>query len=194
MYHIRKVLLGLALSALAGAFGCASEPPEPAETEHSETVTAKVVAVDPEARLLELQGPHNVVTIEVPESVHDLETIAVGDEVAVTYYVGVAAVFAGKTKEGDEPDREVEVRAGSVTAPPGTAPGRAVGRSVTAKVTIQSVDKEFQTVTFTGPRGLTRVVGVNDPKMQTFAAKLKPGDQVEITYYEALAARVVPKP
>lgn len=190
----RTMLAGVLLGLIASAWGCAAEPPQPVERQVSETLTAKVVALDPEARLLELQGPFNTVTIEVPADVHDFKSINVGDEVEVTYYIGLAAVFADKSANGDAArDEEVAVQSGSAATPPGTPPGRAVGRSVTARVTIQSVDKEFHTVTFTGPRGLTRVIGVKDPKMQTFAEQLKPGDQVDITYYEALAARVIPQ-
>ncbi|HKQ80801.1 MAG TPA: hypothetical protein VJS42_01275 [Steroidobacteraceae bacterium] len=172
---------------------CASEPPEPAMAQKTETVTAKVVAVDTDKRLLMLQGPEDVVPIEVPESVSNLESVKVGDELAVTYYAGVAAVFAEQTRGGNSSDnKDVLVTTGAVNTPAGVPPGRAVGKAVTARVKIQTIDRDFQTVTFTGPSGMTRMVGVNDPKMQAFVAKLKPGDEVDVTYYEALAARVVP--
>jgi len=189
---LARWLATLALSTTALS-GCAT-PPEPSSVEKSETVTAKVVSVDPSTRLLELQGPNKVVTIEVPESVNNLKSIKAGDEVAVTYYRALAAVFAGKSKDNVASETgQASVQSATASTPPGAPPGRAVGKAVTARVTIQAVDKEFQTVTFTGPRGLTRVVGVNDSQMQAFAARLKPGDQVDLTYYEALAARVVPK-
>lgn len=178
---------------LAVLSACASEPPPPTVAQKTQTVTAKVLAVDTQERLLVLQGPEEQVTIEVPQSVKNLESVKVGDALEVTYYVGVAAVFASQSQPAEGFDkRDVTVRSGAVNTPEGTPPGRAVGHAVTARVTIQSVDREFQTVTFKGPRGMTRIVGVNDPKMQTFVSQLKPGDDVDLTYYEALAARVIP--
>jgi len=48
-------------------------------------------------------------------------------------------------------------------------------------------------VTFIGPSGLSRTVDVVDPKAQQFIAQLKKGDEVELTYVEALAVTVEPK-
>jgi hypothetical protein len=170
--------------------GCASEPPAPATAQQTLTVTAKVLAVDTDARLLVLQGKEDVVTIEVPESVSNLASIKVGDQLAVTYYSGLAAVFASKS-QGDD-DKNLAIESASANSPPGAPPGRARGHAVTARVKIKSIDRDFQTVTFMGPRGLERTVGVNDPKMQAFVAQLKAGDEVDLTYFEAVAAQVVP--
>jgi len=40
---------------------------------------------------------------------------------------------------------------------------------------------------------MTRTVDVVDPKAQKFIAELKKGDEVELTYVEALAVTVEPK-
>jgi hypothetical protein len=49
-------------------------------------------------------------------------------------------------------------------------------------------------VTFTGPNRVTRTVEVRDPAMHDFARGLRPGDEVEIEYLEALAVSVEPAP
>jgi hypothetical protein len=60
-------------------------------------------------------------------------------------------------------------------------------------VVIESVDNKTHSVTFTGPSGLSRTVDVVDPKAQKFISELKKGDEVELTYVEALAVTVEPK-
>jgi hypothetical protein len=47
-------------------------------------------------------------------------------------------------------------------------------------------------VTFTGPDGYARVLPVKDPAAKKFVATLKEGDQVDLTYTEALAVSVEP--
>jgi hypothetical protein len=41
---------------------------------------------------------------------------------------------------------------------------------------------------------MSRTVDVKDPKAQKFISTLKKGDQVQLTYVEALAVTVEPKP
>ena len=58
-------------------------------------------------------------------------------------------------------------------------------------VTITAIDEKVPTVTFKGPKGNTRTIKVKDP------AKLKGvkvGDQVELTYTQAIALSVEKAP
>ena len=77
--------------------------------------------------------------------------------------------------------------------PEGGQPGAAVGNMVTTTVVIEGVDRSTNSVTFTGPSGMTRTVDVKDPKAQKFIGTLKKGDEVELTYTEALAVTVEPQ-
>jgi nucleoid DNA-binding protein len=47
-------------------------------------------------------------------------------------------------------------------------------------------------VHFKGPLGKTRVVKAMKPEFQAMLKKLKPGDQVTLTYFEAMAVSVKP--
>ena len=47
-------------------------------------------------------------------------------------------------------------------------------------------------LTFSGADGLVRATHIKDPKGQQFAGTLKQGDQVDLTYTEALAVSVEP--
>jgi hypothetical protein len=72
-------------------------------------------------------------------------------------------------------------------------PGAAVANQITTTVVIEGVDRETHSVTFVGPAGLTRTVDVVDPKAQQFISTLQKGDEVELTYIEALAVTVEPQ-
>jgi hypothetical protein len=105
----------------------------------------------------------------------------------VSYYSALAAEF----KKPGEGVQGVQVDAASGRAPAGERPAAATGKQVTATIVIDSVDAAENTVTFTGPRGLRTVV-VESPQGQEFIKQLKKGDEVELTYTEALAISVEP--
>jgi hypothetical protein len=88
----------------------------------------------------------------------------------------------------------LDTSTGTARMPEGSGrPGAAVANKVKTTVVIESVDTSTNSVTFTGPSGLSRTVDVVDPKAQKFIAELKKGDEVELTYVEALAVTVEPK-
>ena len=59
-------------------------------------------------------------------------------------------------------------------------------------VRITNVDKKNNIVSFYGSDGLARVLPVHTPQGQQFIADLKAGDEVELTYTEAVAMSVEP--
>ena len=181
------------LTALAAlAFGNALAQPAPVSTEKVHTISATVVRVDAKQRLVELKKDKEVRTIEVPAEVRNFDKIQVGDEVVVTYYEGLAAEF--KKKGTGTPVGTVDASTGSARMPEGSGkPGAAVANRVKATVVIESVDNAKHSVTFTGPAGMQRTLDVVDPKAQKFISELKKGDEVELTYAEALAVTVEPK-
>ena len=178
----------LAAFVFAGAFA----QPAPVQTEKVQTISATVARIDAKQRLVELKKGDEVRTIQVPAEVRNFDKIKVGDEVAVTYYEGLAAEF--KKKGTGTPIGTVDATTGTARMPEGSGrPGAAVGNKVKTTVVIESVDNSAHSVTFTGPAGMTRTVDVVDPKAQKFIAELKKGDEVELTYVEALAVTVEPK-
>ena len=65
-------------------------------------------------------------------------------------------------------------------------------RQVTATVQILQVDPAKHTVMIKGPDGFMRTVTVQDPEMAGKLNQLKPGDDIQLTYTEAIAASVQP--
>jgi hypothetical protein len=181
--------IAASLLTAATLAGCASEPPEPAIRDAMIQKTATVESVHLPTRMVALRLEDGTTTsVQVGPTVQNLDQVQVGDQVVVSYYEGLAAQVKkpGEGVEGVEETGEV------VTARPGERPAGAVGATIRTTVKIESVDKSTDTVTFKRPDGLTRSLAVESPEGKEFIRKLKPGDEVEVTYTEAIAIEVKP--
>ncbi len=165
--------------------------PEPVTVEKQHTVSATVVAIDPATRTVELSKDNERTTIQVSPEVRNFDRIKVGDEVVATYYTGLAAEF--KKKGESNTVGIVDATTGTARLPEGGQPGGAIANKVRTTVVIESVDPHAHSVTFAGPSGMIRTVDVVDPAARQFISKLKHGDEVELTYVEALAVTLEPK-
>jgi hypothetical protein len=179
-----------ALCAFA-ASNLSAQAPEPIQKGELATVSATVESIDVDKRLVELRNGNDRRTVQLPDGVRNLEQIKVGDEVTVQYYEGLGAQF--KKKGESKTVGMVDVQKDTQRAAPGAKPGGMVANTVTTTVVIEAVDRPGNSVTFTGPAGMTRTVDVIDPSAQQFISTLKKGDEVELTYTEALAVTVEPK-
>jgi hypothetical protein len=152
------------------------------------TMTATVEAIDQATRMVTLRGPDGSFTLQAGEHVRNLSQVKVGDKVTVEYYEGLIAELL---PPGTAPS-EMKVAEGITRAPVGGTPAGAMGKAVTATVVIEHVDALRNTVFFKGPLGKTRVVKAVKPEFQAMLRKLKPGDKVNLTYFEAIAVSVKP--
>jgi hypothetical protein len=151
--------------------------------ENMKTVTATVESIDLATRAVTLKGPDGqVMGLKVGEEVKNLPQVKVGDKVAVTYYESIAAQII---KPGTGPASGAQQAV--ATAKPGEKPAGAMVQQVTVVATIEAIDKATQYVTLKGPEGKTVEVKVNNPKN---LEGVKVGDEVAITYTEALAISV----
>lgn len=152
-------------------------------------VTASVEAVDMATRMVTLVRPDGKsVVVQAGEQVRNLAQVKVGDKVTVEYYEGLAAEIAPPGTALNK----VEVTDVMARAPLGERPAGAVGEAITAMVVIEYVDTLRNVVRFTGPLGKTRIIKVVQPQFRAMLKTLKPGDQVALTYFEALAVNVKP--
>ena len=111
-----------------------------------------------------------------------LREIQVGDTVAATYYVSVAAELRPPTaEEGKEP---LVILKDTAKAPPGTSPAGGGLRQLKAVCTIEGLDRPTETVTLKGPLGRYVSVRTADPAN---LPHLRIGDTVLVTYTEAPA-------
>jgi hypothetical protein len=189
MTQFHAYLAGLAamLSACAAPTPPAP-PPEPRSVAREQQVVATVESVNQGTREVVLRGPEgNRVTVTAGPEVRNLAQVRPGDRVVVTYGQALAVAMAPPGTE-----QPVQVTAGAAGAQPGQSPAGVAGQQVRARVRVVAVNPETAWVTFVGPRGVQRMVTPRDPGMADFARRLRPGDDVDLTYTEAVAVRVEP--
>jgi len=179
----------VAFAAALVLAACAAPPPKPVTRDSLVQKTATVESINLPSRLVTLRGEEGGgFTVVVDPSVKNLDQVKVGDKLVVSYYEGLAA----EVKKPGEGVEGVETEVSAVKAPPGSKPGGGAGVTMRTTVTIESVDTSFNTVTFKRSDGMSRTVAIQTPEGQKFARGLKKGDQVEITYTEAVAMEVKP--
>lgn len=179
------------IAAVAGTLlfaGCASSPPEPLNIENKVEASATVTKIDLPKRLLTLKpDAGEEVTMAVPQEAVNLPQVKVGDRVTVTY---IEAIGANMRKPGDSTQETIDLGAG--VAEEGQKPAGAIAAVQTLPVTIVSVDAKTHTVKFYGSDKDVRSITVQNPKAKEYVAKLKAGDEVIVTYSEAIALEVKP--
>jgi hypothetical protein len=146
-------------------------------------VTATVEAVDLTSRVVTLKGPKgNVFDLKVGEQAKNLPQVKVGDQVVAAYYESIVVQLAKPGAPGGATASQA-----MDTAKAGAMPGGVVANRVTVTATIMDISPKKTFVTLKGPGGKTMDVKVRDPKN---LEGVKTGDQLEITYTEALAISV----
>jgi hypothetical protein len=164
---------------------------KPFTKENMHEVEATIEAIDAATRKVELKGPNGgMQTIVLGPEVRNFAQLHVGDKVRVGYYEGIAAEIK---KKGDAAASTKEPGAAVATyrAAEGAKPAAAAGAAVNATVKIESVDTKANTVTFVRPDGFWRTLKVQSPEGEKFIRTLKKGDEVDVTYVEAVAIEVV---
>ena len=152
--------------------------------EDTVTITATVVRIDHEDRIVRLQKENGeFVGIRVKDDVRNLDQVKKGDKVKAVYHQSLA--FSVKKKGVTEPGVDVASDAGRT--PLGAKPGVAAAVAVTVTSTIKSIDKKTPAVTLEGPDGELTTIKVRNPAN---LENVKKGDLVEITYTEATAIAV----
>lgn len=187
-----KKLLAVTVAALValsvGGVARAEEKAPPkkpyVKKERTVTATATVQAIDLENRVVTLKGAEgNVFDVTVGKEARNLPQLKVGDEVTVKYY---EALSAKVYKKGEAPAAE-GVAEGLARTKPGEKPGGVLGRHMTVTATVEAIDMKKPTVTLKGADGKSLVVKVKDRKN---LENVKVGDEVVLTYSEALAISV----
>lgn len=164
-----------------------AQAPKPIQESDVTTVHATVEAIDQANRLLTLKGEKGrTVTVKVPPEVERFSAMKVGDVVTARYIesVAVRVVVPG---EPAPPDAAVDL---GVTPRPGEKPGTTIADKIDVKVKVQAIDKGVPSLTILTPTGNSLSLKVKDPKR---LEKLKVGDDINVTYTEALLLTVDPK-
>lgn len=177
------VLFGLIIAGCVGLTACAStRPKETLYTQVEQETVVTVEAIDVPDRLVTVRTTSgDVLTFYIDESVKDFPQAKVGDRVRIRYRDSYAFRLKGRGEAG--PGAEITTE---TTRDGGAHPRRSAKAEVKATVRIESVSADGKSVTFTGPRG-RRATQILDRSLQEYVRKLRPGDEVEVTYQEAMA-------
>ena len=147
-------------------------------------ITAEVLAIDKEGRILTLLGPKkNVVDLEVGEEARNFDQIRVGDQLKITYYESVALDLG---KPGTQPD----AAAGLVAArsAKGEKPGGYAVGAVDVSASVVGIDKKKRALTLELPEGNVVTTEV-DKSVKAFDT-LKVGDAIHARLTKAIAISV----
>jgi hypothetical protein len=180
--------LGGVLAALALVAGCAQQP-KPATVSDSVEATATVESVDAATRMVRLRGADGRSwAVHAGPDVRNFGQIKAGDLVKVRYTEAVAA-------EVVKPGAGVTSTAATAAlqrAEAGASPGATSTVSVKGVVKVAALDTVNNTVDISASDGTVRRIRVVDPKAQEFIRGLRVGDEVQLTFSEALAVSVEP--
>jgi ribosomal 50S subunit-recycling heat shock protein len=163
----------------------ASEPGKAAVVRAAE-LSALVVSIDKKTRTISLKGPKgNVVDVVAGDDVQNFEQIKVGDFLKVRFMQALALELQ-KTKSGAS---GIATQGAAVKAEPGQRPAVAAAGEVTAIAKVTNVNPKAKTITLKGPRGNEVALDVQNPDQFKV---VKVGDEVKVTYTEAVAISVEP--
>jgi hypothetical protein len=147
-----------------------------------QTITATVEAVEQSRREVTLRDAQGELrTIQVPAEVKRFPAIKVGDKISATYYDTITL----RLKAAGEPD--VDTLKEGVTPGGGRKPVGTAAAQQTITATIDAIDMNIPSISFSGPRGWKYSTKVQDKKA---LAQVKVGDKVDITWTEALLVSV----
>ena len=187
-FAVSALFTGLLIATLPAM--AAEKAPQKAAVSETVKLTATVMSVNYDSRLITLQGKDGkTLTVEASPEVKRLKEIKVGDMVviALTQAIAVELKKAGSASGVSVKEEVKPTKAGE-------RPGISGQREVKSTVTIDAVDLKNNIVNFTGPKGNVNVVAVQRPEMREFLKTLKVGDKVDVTFTEAVAVSVEPAP
>ena len=191
---MRLLLIAMLMAALPaaaqkpdmkGGAVVASEPGKAAVVAAAE-LSAQVVSLDKKTRTISLKGPKGgVMDVVAGNEVKNFSKIKVGDLVVVRYMQSLALelqpVKTGATG--------ISVTEGAGKAEPGKRPAAGAVREIQAIAKVTGMDEKAKTISLTGPRGNTVTLDVHNPE---HFKVMKVGDEVRVTYTEAVAFSVQP--
>lgn len=194
---MNKQVFDWAQKAFFAVLVCAAVPVDAREAasvavsrhEDSEKVVAVVEAINHETRTVTLRriGRDEVVTMRVSDEVRNLAQVNRGDQVIIEYFEAVAIDL----KKGGGLEPAVTTAMATTRAKPGERPAGAGGEQVTIVATIVGIDPDEPSVLLRGPKGRVVDVVVRHPER---LEGVDIGDQVVVTYTEAIAITVKPSP
>jgi hypothetical protein len=166
----------------------AATAPLPGAPEEIMGAPFTVESVDRANRSLVVRSPDGLrTTIQVAPAAQGLESVGRGDRITLDYYQA-SLVSLGGSPRGT-------AAGGAATPTRANAPvlGAAGGRQLTQKAHVTGVDGQNGTLEITTRDGEPHTLVVRDPAARMRLQSLAEGDEVTVTYTEAVAVGVHPR-
>ena len=171
--------------AARGGVAVVSEPGK-ASLVRAAKITAKVIAIEKETRTVTLRGPKgNIIDVVAGDEVRNFDQIKLGDMVVVRY----AQALTLELKKTGSGSGDVNMSEETGRAKLGERPAVVGERQVSALAEVVAVDPKASTISIKGPKGNVVTLKVHNPDQFKVVKK---GDQIEVTYTEAIALSVEP--
>jgi Cu/Ag efflux protein CusF len=181
---LKTIAIGFSLLGALAVLPTGSALAQGAAAAEVVTVTAKVIAVDKENRMVTLMGEEgDEFVIEAGDEVTNFDQIEVGDTVNAGYMESIE-IFLG------EPGAAPAVEEAQVVerAAEGEKPAGIVARAMQVSASVKAIDKKNRVLTLAleDGREIERAV---DPSIEAFD-KLKVGDTINVRLTRVLAVDV----
>jgi hypothetical protein len=148
----------------------------------SAEMTAQIVAIDKDARVVTLQDKDgDTQDIVCGPEVTRFDELKVGDKVTFRYYESLVSSIRKPGSSAPAPSGDPTLVRGT-----GAKPGGTLSQQMTASVTITAIDMKVPSVTVKTDDGRTMSFKVDKKNLKG----VNVGDVVDITYTEALAISV----
>ncbi|MFJ4605897.1 hypothetical protein [Pseudomonas atacamensis] len=151
----------------------------------ADSVTTKVLAVDPANHQVVLEGPEGrQVHVQLSDKAKNLANLKMGDLVKIEVQRSVAAYLDTDVDKGLPGTTE---RTGGLRKAPGSDnPGGEAYRQVQVQLKISKIDLKTNQVTLQNPSGQSKTLDVKKPEIQAKLKDLKIGQSVIVTYTDIL--------
>jgi hypothetical protein len=148
------------------------------------SVTVTIEAIEQSTRTLTVKDDKGIYeTIEAPPEMKRCSVLEVGDKITARYYDNVVV----RVKKPGE--AAVDVDSAALTKGQGQRPAGTAATQKTMTVTIAAMDPKARSITVKGPNGYNYSRKVEDKKAFD---QLKVGDQLDLTWTEAMLISVDP--
>ena len=183
MRRVLSVSLVFIVALCAGALTAFAQ--KPVERAGNVSKTATITAINHSTRVVTLKDEQgHVEDIVCGPEIKRFDELKVGDSVTFSYHAAVVYQIAKPGEMGAPPADSASTVAGK-----GVKPSGAYTRQQKMTVTVEAIDPSVPSVTVKGPNGNSMSAEVKDKKN---LEGLKVGDQVSITFTEAVMIVVEP--
>src|SRR5262245_38542136 len=183
---MKRVAIAAAAIGVAFASAAQSQVKDRAVAVAQQEAIVTVTKVDTKAGTVTFRGPQgNLATMKVPPEAQNLDKVKPGAQFKMKYVEAAAVEIVKGGKPHAAAGEEVKV------APKGGNPGGVAVRTAQISGVIEAIDHANRQLAIKGPQGNVRSLKVAD---DVAIDQLSAGDRVAITYTQALALEMIPKP